>query len=100
FALGREVDCLAAVGAVEEQRVAAVSALDNTAAVARVPPERVIAGAHEGGIVGPVTIDELVAVTTVDRLDRRTAQYRVVTFPADDRSRLVDRPVRLVDPHE
>ena len=50
-AVGREVDVLIGVGAVELQRVVAVLALDDVAAVAGVPHERVVAGAHEGHVV-------------------------------------------------
>ena len=47
-AVGRDVDVLVDVGADEQQRVGAVLALDGVAAVARVPRERVVAGAEEG----------------------------------------------------
>ena len=46
-AIGRDVDVLVDVGAVEHERVEAVLALDHVAAVARVPDERVVAGAEE-----------------------------------------------------
>ena len=45
-AVGRDVDLLVDVGAVEQQRVVAVLALDRVAAVAGVPHERVVAGAE------------------------------------------------------
>ena len=44
-AVGREVDILGDVGAVEEHRVGAALALDGVAAVAGVPDEGVVAGA-------------------------------------------------------
>ena len=47
-AVGRDVDVLGDVGAVEQQRVGAGLALDDVAAVARVPDERVVAGAEQG----------------------------------------------------
>ena len=51
LAVGRDVDVLGDVGAVELQRVGAGLALDDVAAVARVPDERVVAGAEEGNVV-------------------------------------------------
>ena len=51
LAVGRDVDVLVDVGAVEQQRVGAVLALDDVAAVARVPEERVVAGAEQRGVV-------------------------------------------------
>ena len=50
-AVGRDVDVLGDVGAVEQQRVVAALALDGVAAVARVPDEGVVAGAHQGHVV-------------------------------------------------
>ena len=46
-AVGRQVDVLVDVGAVELQRVVAALALDRVAAVAGVPHERVVAGAAD-----------------------------------------------------
>ena len=50
-AVGRDVDVLVDVRAVEQHRVGAVLALDDVAAVARIPLERVVAGAQERGVV-------------------------------------------------
>ena len=50
-AVGRDVDLLGDVGAVEQQRVGAGLALDDVAAVAGVPDEGVVAGAEQGGVV-------------------------------------------------
>ena len=50
-AVGRDVDVLGDVGAVEQQRVGAGLALDGVAAVARVPDERVVAGAEKRHVV-------------------------------------------------
>ena len=61
-AVGRDVDLLVDVGAVEQQRVGAVLALDRVAAVARVPDEGVVAGAEEGGVVAAAADDDVVAV--------------------------------------
>ena len=47
-AVGRDVEDLGAVAAVEQHRVGAVLALDGVAAVARIPLEHVVAGAEEG----------------------------------------------------
>ena len=60
-AVGREVDLLGDVGAVEQQRVGAGLALDGVAAVAGVPDERVVAGAHEGHVVAAAADDQVVA---------------------------------------
>ena len=48
------------VGAVEEHRVEAVLALDGVAAVARVPDEGVVAGAHQRHVVAAAAVDEVV----------------------------------------
>ena len=47
-AIGRDVDVLVDVGAVEHQRIGAGLAFDDVAAVARVPDERVVAVAEQG----------------------------------------------------
>ena len=46
MAVGRDVDVLVDVRAVEQQRVDAGLAFDRVAAVARIPDERVVAGAE------------------------------------------------------
>ena len=51
LAVGRDVDVFADVGAVEQQRVDAGLAFDGVAAVARIPPERVVAGAEQRDVV-------------------------------------------------
>ena len=61
-AVGREVDLLVDVGAVEEHRVGAVLALDGVAAVAGVPDEGVVAGADERRVVAAAAVDDVVAV--------------------------------------
>ena len=50
-AVGRDVDVLVDVGAVEQQRVGAGLALDGVAAVAGVPDEGVVAGAQISDVV-------------------------------------------------
>ena len=42
------------------QRVDAVLAFDDVAAVARIPDERVVAGAHDGYVVAAAAVDEVV----------------------------------------
>ena len=61
-AVGRDVDVLVDVGAVEQHRVDAGLALDGVAAVAGVPDEGVVAGAHEGHVVAAAADDQVVAV--------------------------------------
>ena len=61
-AIGRDVDVLGDVGAVEQQRVGAGLALDDVAAVAGVPDERVVAGAEEGRVVAAAADHDVVAV--------------------------------------
>ena len=61
-AVGRDVDVLVDVGAVEEHRVVAGLALDDVAAVAGVPDEGVVAGAHEGHVVAASADDQVVAL--------------------------------------
>ena len=60
-AVGRGLDLLAGVGAVEGQRVGAGLAVDGVRAVARVPLERVVAGAHLCGVGADVAVDAVVA---------------------------------------
>src|SRR5204863_4471443 len=60
-AIGRDVDLLVDVGAVEQQRVGAALPLDDVAAIARVPDEGVVAGAEQGRVVAGPAIDDVVA---------------------------------------
>ena len=62
---------LGGVGAVEEHRVGAVLAFDGVAAVARIPDERVVAGAHERQVVAAVAVERVVPVAAEQRLDAR-----------------------------
>ena len=79
-AVGRDVDVLGDVGAVEQHRVDAVAALDDVVAVARVPLEDVVAGADLGDVVAAVAVDEIVAVAA----DQMSAPPppRMVSLPA------------------
>ena len=86
-AVGGEVEQFGDVGAVEEQFVGAVLALDGVAAVTRVPLEDVVAGAQEAGVVPLVAVDEVVAVAAEQRVGSVAAEERVVARPAVDRDR-------------
>ena len=77
--------CSAAVGAVEQHRVGAVLALDGVAAVARIPDERVVAGAEEREVVAAVAVDRVVAGAAARRLDALGAGDRVVSGAAVER---------------
>ena len=61
-AIGRDVDVLGDVGAVELERVGAGAAFDRVAAVARIPDEGVVAGAELGKVVAAAAGDGVVAV--------------------------------------
>ena len=73
-AVGRGLEDLGAATAVEQHRVGAVLALDRVAAVARVPLERVVAGAQEGDVVALLAVDEVVAVTAEQQVDAVAAE--------------------------
>ena len=62
LAVRRQVDLLAAACAVEEHRVGAVLTFDDVAAVAGIPDEGVIAGAHQARVGAAVAVDHVVAV--------------------------------------
>ena len=61
-AVRRQVDLLGAACAVEEHRVGAVLAFDDVAAVAGIPDEGVVAGAHQPRVGAAVSVDRVVAV--------------------------------------
>ena len=69
-------------GAVKEHGVGAVLAFDGVAAVARVPLERVVAGAQERHVVALLAIDEVVAVAAEQQVDAVAAEERVVAGAA------------------
>ena len=83
-AIGRDVDRLVDVGAVEQQRVVAVLALDHVAAVARVPDERVVARAKQGRVVAAAAGDDVVAVAAQQRVAAVAAGDGVVAGAAVD----------------
>ena len=84
-AVRREVELLRASGAVEDHRVRAGLAFHLVAAVAGVPRERVVAGAHQRHVGASVSVDRVVlapaeqrvaAVAAVDGVVARTAVER------------------------
>ena len=85
-AVGGDVDVLVDVRAVELHLVGAGLALDGVAAVARVPLERVVAGAEQGHVVAAAAVDEVVAVAADQRVVALAADDRVVARAAVDAS--------------
>ena len=83
-AIGRDVDVLADVGAVEDQRVGAGLALDGVAAVARIPDERVVAVAEQRHVVAAAADDGVVAVAADERVVALAAGDGVVAGAAVD----------------
>ena len=83
-AVGRDVDVLVDVGAVEQHRVGAGLALDDVAAVARVPDERVVAGAQQRHVVAAAAGDQVVAVAAEQHVVAVAAGDRVVAGAAVD----------------
>ena len=82
LAVGGDVDALAGARAVEQHRVGAVLAFDGVAAVARIPDEGVVAGAHERQVVASVAVGRVVAVAAEHVLDAPAAGDRVVCCAA------------------
>jgi hypothetical protein len=92
--VGRNIDPLGDIGAVEHQRVEAGLTLDRVAAVAGVPDEGVVAGAEESHVVARSADDEIVVLAAEDRvvadatIDDRviapatTAEASIVSLPA------------------
>ena len=85
LAVGRDCEFLVAVGAVEEQGIETVLALDRVAAVARIPLENVVAGAEEGEVVALLAVDEIIAVAAEQGVDAVAAEDGVVAGAAVDR---------------
>ena len=83
-AIGRDVHVLGDVGAVEHQRIGAGLALDDVAAVARVPDERVVAVAEQGHVVAAAADHGVVAVATDERVGALAAGDGVVAGAAID----------------
>ena len=80
-----DVDVLGDVGAEEEHRVRAVLALERVVAVARVPLEDVVAGAHQGQVVAVVAEDEVVVVAAEEHVGALRAEQLIVAGAAVDR---------------
>ena len=99
--VGGDVDLFGCCGAVEDHPVVAVLALDDVAAVARIPDERVVARAHQGRIGSTVAVDRVVAAGTEQQLRSRAAGQGVVPVAAVERrgDRVREDAVRLVDAH-
>ena len=75
-AVGRDVDVLRGVRAVEEHRVEAGLALERVVVVARVPDEGVVSSAHERGVVAVAAVDEVVAAAADENIDAEAAVHR------------------------
>src|SRR5262249_45375856 len=81
-AVGRDVDALGDVGAVELQGVLAVLALDDVAAVAGVPHERVVPRPQERHVVAAAAGHQVVAVAPEEGVGAGAADDGVVAGPA------------------
>src|SRR5262249_57283220 len=71
-AVGRNIDVLVDIRAVEPERVEAGLILDRVVAVARVPDERVVARAEEGHVVAGAAVDKIIALAAEDRVGAGT----------------------------
>ena len=83
-AIGRDVDVLGDVGAVEHQRIGAGLAFDGVAAVAGVPDEGVVAVAEQGHVVAAAADDDVVAVAADQHVVALAAGDGVVAGTAID----------------
>ena len=83
--IGRNVDVLVDVGAIEHQRVSAGLTLDNIAAVARIPDEGVVAVAEKGDVVATSADHGVVAVTAEEHVIALASGDGVVPGAAVDR---------------
>ena len=88
--VGGDVDLFGRCCAVEDHRVVAVLALEDVAAVARIPDERVVAGTHQSRIGPAVAVDRVVPVAADRLLDARATGDPVATGAAVEREG--DRP--------
>src|SRR6266511_1288936 len=75
-AVGRDVDVLGYVGAVEQQRVEAVLTFEGVVVVTRVPDERVVTRAHEGEVVAVVAVEQVAAFAADEDVFAETAVHR------------------------
>ena len=83
--IGRDVDVLADIGAVEDQRIGAGLTFDDVAAVARVPDERVVAVAEKGHVVAATADHGVVAVAAEQHVVALASGDGVVAGTAVDR---------------
>ena len=83
-AVGRDVDLLAGIGAVEGQRVLAALPLDGVAAVAGIPLEGVVAGAQLCRVGADVAVDVVVAGAAEQGVGPVAAGDRVIAAAAVD----------------
>src|SRR5262245_6979772 len=86
----RDVDVFADIGAVEQERVKAVAAVNYIAAVARIPDEFVIAGAELRCVIAAPAIDDVVAVTADEQIVAIATRNSIVSRPAIERE--LDEP--------
>ena len=86
-AICRDIDLLCSVGAVEQQRIGAVAAFDDVAAIARIPLERIVSGAEECDVIALIAVDEIVSVAADQRVVAGTAEDRVIAAAAINRER-------------
>jgi hypothetical protein len=68
LAVGRDVDGLGDIRAVEQQGVEAGLTIDRVASVARVPDERVVARTQQRHVVAGAAVDEIVALAADQRV--------------------------------
>ena len=80
----RIAEQLSTAAPIEEHHVGAVLALDDVAAVARVPLEDIVVGAQEGDVVALLSVDEAVAVATEQLVDAVGFQDDIGTGTAVD----------------
>ena len=96
-----QVDLLGAACAVEEHRVGPGLALDDVAAVARIPDEGVVAGTHEGDVVATVSVDGVVPVATEQQLcPEPPARLSAPAPPSIVVGSVSEGPVAFVDADE
>src|SRR5690349_8937366 len=83
-AIGRNVDVLVGVGAIELQPIVAALAFNDVAAIARVPDERVIAVAHEGNVVAEAARNDVVAGAADEYVGSAAADDDVIAVAGID----------------
>ena len=86
-AIRRDIDLLGDVGAVEQQRIGAVVAFDDVAAIARIPLERIVSGAKECSVTALIAVDEIVSVAADQDVIAGAAEDRVIAAAAINRER-------------